>query len=392
MDYNKNIDVTVVGNVLMADGIGRQGIGLIKTIHKDLSVNMLQMQPVSYKDISPEVLKVLLKSFDGFGRVTFWTYILGLNPEIEKIHSSITSPLKIAYSMFESTKIPELWTRILNKYYDMVVVPDSCLVEIYQQSGVRIPIFVVPLGIIIEELLKIPDKKSPNDIFTFGISGGFWKRKNHLKVLQSFYKLYGNDPKFQLKIHGRFGPCREEIEKEVKKYSLKNVELITQPLSNLEYNKFMENLDCYVFPSCGEGFSITPREALALGRPCILSNNSSHLNIVKTGYVLPIKSKLILPAFYEVFNEKIGNYHDCTIEDLSLAMKEVVDNYPTYLEKAQQGREWVKQYLWTSLKPTYLTLLKPSQKQIILGNKNVVTSEKFETSSAALISKLRGLF
>ena len=60
--------------------------------------------------------------------------------------------------MFESSKIPNEWANILNNYFDIVVVPDSYLIEIYKNSGVNLPIFVLPLSISIEELLKLPKK------------------------------------------------------------------------------------------------------------------------------------------------------------------------------------------------------------------------------------------
>src|ERR1035437_8242074 len=132
MSLNKNIDVTIVTSVMMADGISRQGVGIINCIGNDLKINALQCPPCVYKEIPKEVLNILVKPFDGFGKVTFWTYILGLNESIIKTHEAISSPIKIAYSMFESDAIPKLWTNILNKYYDMVVVPDKYLVQVYK--------------------------------------------------------------------------------------------------------------------------------------------------------------------------------------------------------------------------------------------------------------------
>ena len=53
----------------------------------------------------------------------------------------------IAYSMFESTSIPRIWVKKLNQEFDMVVVPDPYLIEVYKNSGVTVPIFFVPLGV-----------------------------------------------------------------------------------------------------------------------------------------------------------------------------------------------------------------------------------------------------
>lgn len=388
---NLDIDLTVIGNVLMADGIGRQSIGLISTIHDKLNLNTLQLPPRNYKDISPDLLKVFIKPFNGFGKVSFWTFILGTNNDLLNVHKSISSPLKISYSMFESDAIPPLWVNILNSYYDIVVVPDPYLVSVYKNSGVNIPIFVVPLGIIIEDLLKIPFKENHGKVFTFGMSAGFWKRKNHIKILQAFGERFGNDPKFKLKLHGRSGPSKQEVELAVRAANYSNVELLTKPLSVKDYNSFMEDIDCYVFPSMGEGFSITPREVLALGKPCIVSNNTSHGTICKSGLVLSLASNKKIPAVYELFgNKSIGNFYDCRVEDLAASMLEVVNNYDVYLEKSKLGREWVRQYLWSELQPTYLNLFKP--KNIISGTNNIVTPDVFQTNDVKLYNKMKDLF
>lgn len=388
---NLDIDLTIIGNVLMADGIGRQSIGLISAVHDKLNINTLQLPPRNYKDISQDLLKVLIKPFNGFGKVSFWTFILGTNQDLIPVHKSISSPLKISYSMFESDSIPNLWVHILNSYYDMVVVPDSYLVQVYKNSGVNIPIFVIPLGIIIEDLLNVPLRESPNEIFTFGMSAGFWKRKNHIKILQAFGDRFGNDPKFKLKLHGRSGPCKQEVERAVKLANYSNVELLTSPLSVKDYNKFMEEVDCYVFPSMGEGFSITPREVMALGKPCIVSNNSSHGTICKSGLVIPLAANKKVPAIYEVFgNQTIGNFYDCNVNDLTKSMIDVVDNYDQYLNKAKLGREWVKQYLWSEMQSIYLNLFKP--KNIISGTTNIVTPDIFQTNDLKLFNKVKGLF
>jgi glycosyltransferase involved in cell wall biosynthesis len=390
MNFDKSVDLTIISNILMADGIGRQGLGLIEAVNDKLSLNVLQLPPKSYKDISPEVLKVLIKPFNNFGKIAFWTSILGTNAASIKQHSAITSPLKIAYSMFESDAIPKIWVDTLNSIYDMVIVPDNYLVSIYVNSGVKIPIFVIPLGIYVQDLLNLPFKSAAGNPFTFGMSAGFWKRKNHIKLLEAFSKRFGNDEKFKLKLHGRFGPFKSEVEKAVKELGLKNVELFSTPFSVKDYNQFMNEIDCYVFPSMGEGFSVTPRESLALGKPCIVTNNTAHKTICDSGYVVPLLANKKIPAVYEVFgNQIIGNFYDCDVNDLSKSMMNVYDNFDEFSKKAQLGREWVKQYLWSELAPTYLNIFKP--KLIELKKSNVVNKNGFQTNNENLFRKMQEL-
>jgi glycosyltransferase involved in cell wall biosynthesis len=336
------VDLTVATNVLLSDGIGRQGIGLIQTLYYDLSINTLKFEPSLFNGITDsKTLAILSKPFTSFGKVTFWTYILGLNENIIQLHEKIDSEIKIAYSMFESDAVPKLWVKILNKYYDILLVPDKWLVNVYKSSGVNIPIFVLPLGIIIKENW-LGKSNLRNEIFTFGMTGGFWERKNHIKTMQAFSEVFKDNDKVKLKIHGRFGPYKNNVLQAYQNLgNPNNIEIISQPLSTEDYSKLMESIDCYVFISKGEGFSITPREAIALGKPCILSKNTAHRTICESGLVIPIEANIKTPAYYEVFGQQIGNFFDCKTSDVAKAMFDVYQNYDKYQEKVKTVSKWV---------------------------------------------------
>lgn len=391
-------DLTIISNLNIADGIGKQGVGLLSCLKNDLDINTLLIQPANYKDIPKELMPIVAKPFDNkFGKVSFWTYILGINENLVPLHQSLKSQIKIAYSMFESDNIPDFWSKILNEYYDMVVVPDEWLVDVYQKSGVKIPIFVLPLGIWLEDFLAQPIKEKRNDVFTFGMTGSLIGRKNHLKLLKAFVDVYPNHIKnVKLKIHGRFGPLQQEYEKEVEKFLYSNsaelnVEYSFKPFSQKEYLEWFKSLDCYVFPSMGEGFSITPREALALGIPTIATNNTAQQTICKTGYIYSIPSTYQKPAKYEYFGNKIiGNAYDCDIDDIKKALQFIPKNYDEYLQKAKNGREWVKQYLWSELKQKYLSLIKP--KNITFGTHNEITNDCLTISNKTLYNKYCKVF
>lgn len=385
-------DLTVATNVLLSDGIGRQGIGLIQTLYDDLTINSLKFEPSLFNGITDaKLLTILSKPLTRFGKVTFWTYILGLNNNIIPTHESIDSDIKIAYSMFESDAVPKLWVQILNKYYDMLIVPDKWLVNVYKSSGVNIPIFVLPLGIILKHEW-FHQQHQKNEIFTFGMTGGFWERKNHIKTMQAFLEAFGSSQKVKLKIHGRFGPFKDAVLRAYQKLGAPpNIEIISQMLDTNAYAKFMESIDCYVFISKGEGYSITPREALALGKPCILSKNTAHRTLCESGLVVPVEATLKVPAYYEVFGQQIGHFFDCHTTEVVKAMLEVYHNYDRYQEKVKlSGPEWSRQWLWSSLKAKYLSVIRPTK--ITLGTVNEIFPTHLETNSKTLYSKFTKAF
>lgn len=380
-------DVTVVGPMLYADGLGRASIAFIDLFKDELKMNFVPTKAVNFKDV-PYAVQMIARNLDRTpGKVSLFLDVLWHVSETpsDKVPES---DIKIAFSMIESTAIPIQWVKILNQKFDAVAVPDKFLCDVYRKSGVKIPIFVLPCGIYLDEFLEKPIKEKVNFPFTFGMSAGFNSTsKNHELLIEAFAKEFGNKPGVNLKVHGRCG--NEEIQKhvlnKVKSLNCRNIEFINKNFTRDEYAKFMSSLDCYVLLSKGEGFSITPREALAMGIPCIITNNSAHRTICETGFVKVVEAPISALAHYIHFRSYCGYNYTCTKEDACKALKEVYENYTEYLEKAHAGREWVKQYSYKSLKEQYLNLVKP--KKVVFDTYNSIEEDCIITNSEKLYKK-----
>ena len=300
------------------------------------------------------------------------------------------STIKIAYSFIENSCIIQPWVSILNTTFDAVVVPDKWEKKVFKQCGVTIPIFVLPVGMALKHLLKKPLSDHKHEPFVFGMSGAFWERKNHIKVLEAFIKAFGTTDKVRLKLHGRGGNnnIQEALAILIEKNNLHNVEIISNLIDTQSFEDFLSSLDCYMLVSRGEGYSMSPREAMALGIPCILSNNTAHMTICNTGLVkaveTPIKQE---PDQFQTLKDTIdrGYQLNCTVDDLAQAMLDMYHNYSLYQQKALQAREWVMKYDFSNLKMKYIQLIKPQQ--VILGTKNSIKGAYLMTNSSALYKK-----
>ncbi len=67
-----------------------------------------------------------------------------------------------------------------------------------------------------------------------------------------------------------------------------NIELIPESLSREQYLDWLRSLDVYCFMSSGEGWSVTPREALHLGKPVILLDAHAHTGFSHLPGVIPV--------------------------------------------------------------------------------------------------------
>lgn len=389
---SNNPDVLVVGLMKFYDGLGRLSILFLNMLKDKYKLSFLPSRPnyyIDFADIDSTIKEIVSSSKSTNASIILFTdfihvYEKSVLPKISKKTSIL-----FAYSMLESTLIPSSWVHILNEKFDAVIVPDSFIKRVYESSGVKIPIFVLPHPIIIEELLNISKKEKKSSIFTFGMSAGFFSRKNHQVLLEAFSEEFGNNPDVFLKIHGREIAAEQivllEIKNVIKKNKLKNVDLIVKNFSQKQYINFLNSLDCYIFPSKGEGFSVTPREALALGLPCIISKNTAHLTLCQTGFVEPISSDNLEHAWYSIFNKNLGYQFACDKKNLRQIMKDIFFNYEFYLKKAKGRKIWVKQYLEKNLKKSYETLFYPSY--IIQSKKNKIKNGILYTNSPNLFEK-----
>lgn len=294
--------------------------------------------------------------------------------------------LRIASSVYETTKLPSSRVAGINAYCDAVIVPDQWLVDVYKTSGIKKPIFVLPLVLDLKSLLDCPIKKQANKQFVFGFSGVFLAhgRKNHERLMEAFVAEFGGNRDVELVLHGRGfeGAGLQDVLKPFNALQTHNITLACNGFDRKGYEDFLASLDCYVSVAKGEGFSIIPREILALGIPCILANNTAQKTICNTGFVCPVVSNI-----EEKATELAGNWFNTRREDLRVALRDAYDNYVFYLEQARKGREWVKQYLAENLAAKYRSLVAP--KLVILGDKNELADDYIMTNSPELFEKYK---
>lgn len=293
-------------------------------------------------------------------------------------------PLRIAWSVMERVALPRPMKKDLNTYFDCVVVPDPFLANMYKESGIIKPVFCIPQGFLLEvPSLENDHKKAVNKekmVFTL-IARNFWYKNIH-KAVEAFHEVFKENSSVFLKIHCRDALCYNALLKDLlKKLNNKNIHLDEGHLSAQEYTDFLNESDCFVSLSQGEGFAIPPRQALSLGIPCILSNNTAHSTICKTGYVLPVKADIKYHLYSQIGGLINGDLDcaietevcDCTFDDAVKAYKEMYNNYALYLKKAENASMWARQFTWKNVMDYYDTLFNPYH--VIFGNQNSIVPE-----------------
>lgn len=297
------------------------------------------------------------------------------------------SILKYAFVVTEFSEISKNQVKIFNENFDALIIPDQWAEEVYKKSGVTIPIFTLPLVLDLKSLYEKPVKKMREKPFIFGFSGQGPHRKNVPLLLNAFSEEFGNDPNIQLILHSRYRDRLNSIKKLIRDSKSTNIKVIHKGFNRAEYENFLSALSCYAILSKAEGFSITPREALAAGIPCVLSNNTAHKVICDTGYVAGVRSDILEPIYSDTSRKPKGFMFNCTLQETRKALRDIYERYDHYLKCAEQGREWTKQYLAENLKSKYMNLVQPLR--VVLGKENKVTDEYIMVNSRILFDKYR---
>ena len=387
-------DVLIQGPIIMADGIGRQTVELAQVLSKKYRVQV-KSKYVNKIDLPSSVYKMLKVKYKKPARIAIVEESLwSPGDTLDRFfpNTDAKDQIRYAYSMLESTRIVPEWVMMINLYFDAVIVPDPFLVDAYRKSGVSVPVFHIPLGLDMRPFLEAPMKEQKKEgPFIFASLGTAIDRKNHKMAIQAFAKAFGNNENACLYINCREGTkeVKKEIINEIVKQKCNNIKYTELRLKKDAYLKFFRSIDCLLNLSKGEGFSIQPREAMALGIPAIVTNNTGQTTICESGLVKVVPSNIPEPCFYFGRAVQDGERFNCTVEDCAAAMEDVYSNYEQYLKIGPAMREWAAAYDYKCLSSQYECIVSPPN--VILGDENNITADCIYTSSKALYEKYKRL-
>lgn len=257
----------------------------------------------------------------------------------------LENPFRIIYTMFESDKIPDTWIEYLQEA-DKVLVPSHWCMEVFAKAGIAAD--VVPLGFdeTIFTYQERSNKREERKDFIFLHYNAFNARKGFLELWKAFNKAF--DPmepvKLVLKTTVKDWPHRFPYISEVRN---PNVRVIDETMDANGLVQLLGEADCFVFPSRGEGFGLTPLEAMATGLPVIVPNAhgiSEYFN-AECMYEAPVAR--MSPALYSRYKGMdVGNMVECDVDKLASQMRYVYEHQEEALEKGRKAAEYAKNFTY----------------------------------------------
>jgi glycosyltransferase involved in cell wall biosynthesis len=204
------------------------------------------------------------------------------------------------YTMCETTTIPKSTARLLNSCgLDRIVVPCQHNLEAFANSGVKVPISIVPLGTDPKEFpVRVPDFKRPYTFLTIADRG---TRKGWQEVYGAFYKAFGSkstgeqNVRLIIKSTPRGNPLLQLLRR-AKDWDPRII-IDIGIYSNMA--DFYAQGDCLALPSRCEGWGMPHREAAMMGLPVIVQqyaglddgNTDKWAIIVRGGKIQRVPSK-----------------------------------------------------------------------------------------------------
>lgn len=261
---------------------------------------------------------------------------VGLCYHLPNTLSLVPNPVKIAYTMFESTQYPPFWEKWLASA-DRVLVPTQfCADVMYKNFGIMPD--VVPLGIetdIFDFVERVRDESHP---FTFLHYDAFKWRKGWDLVFNAFNEEFGetdgDNVRLILKTTLDITPPLHEYPK---------IKKIVGRLPQEQLMDVFRESDAFVFPTRGEGFGLTPLEALATGIPAIIPNHTGLTHYFDERYCYGLEWTEIKAKYdnRELRQLNLGTQWEPTIESLRKQMRQAYNDWKAHSNEQRNayGRE-----------------------------------------------------
>jgi glycosyltransferase involved in cell wall biosynthesis len=227
--------------------------------------------------------------------------------------------LRIAWIVFDSDELPDMWVQILNHRFELVLTTSPHVMDTAVRSGVSTPCACLPIALDLAPSLAQPAPRRRPGRVRFGSIAAFHPRKGIETLTEGFLRAFAGHPDVELVLHSNlsFGDVKTRVTDLIQELGGTNVTVTHEQLSRAEKDRLISSFDVLVNCSRGEAYSIGPREALAFGSALVLSDVGGHRDLAGLPGVFLVPAMLDVPARYPEINGAVfGRQRAVVVQDV----------------------------------------------------------------------------
>ena len=257
---------------------------------------------------------------------------------------------KIGYTMLEVDGLPKEWVRQSN-LMDEVWVPSEFNKRTFKDSGVNVPIHVVPLGIDPAYFSPKIKAKKLKDIYTFLSIFEWGERKCPELLLKAFSDEFSASENVVLVCKVNNNDPSINVEREISLLNLRKnggqiVVAQNHIMKRYEMGALYTSADCFVLPTRGEGWGMPILEAMACGLPVIATNWSAQTDFMNNENSLLLNVDKLIPAIAKCPYYSGFNWAEPSYEHLRYLMRWVYENQADASTIGNRAAEDALKWTW----------------------------------------------
>jgi glycosyltransferase involved in cell wall biosynthesis len=283
----------------------------------------------------------------------FRVNIHSYNPNLSKFKHLFKDRYNIGIWFFELEHLPDQWKKDV-KNYDEIWATSSYIEDIFTKELPNTKIRRInhplpPIQKLDKNLAKSHFNLSPEDflcLFIFDFDSDI-ERKNPIAVIKSFQQAFTNNTDAKLIIKSHSGSPSQIKEIDLAIGSDKRILHYSENWAHKDVNILLNSCDVYISLHRSEGVGLTLLEAIALEKPTLSTNYSGNLDFCKKEWAELVDYEMVEvskdSAYYKFYGlqDKDIKWANPKIEDASVKLKRIYDNYSVYEGKAKEGSKWV---------------------------------------------------
>ena len=236
--------------------------------------------------------------------------------------------LRIAWIVFDSDELPDMWLQIMNHRFDLVLTTSPHVIDTAIRSGVTTPCACLPIALdLAASLAQSAPRRRPGRV-RFGSVAAFHPRKGIETLTEGFLRAFAGHPDVELVLHSNlsFGDVKDRVMGLIQDIGGTNVTVTHAQLPAAEKDRLIRSFDVLVNCSRGEAYSIGPREALAFGSALVLSDVGGHRDLAGCPGVFLVPAALDVPARYpEIDGAVFGRQRAVKVQDVERTLHQARD-------------------------------------------------------------------